>query len=65
MHFCVDYHGVVHMDAHLMPWVDELIDRIGGARYITTLDLARGYWQVPMAVPPQGRGGRKVPCALV
>ena len=29
------------MDAHLMPWVDELIDRIGGARYTTTLDLAQ------------------------
>ena len=37
------------MDAYPMPRVDELIGRIGGARYITTLDLAWGYWQVPMA----------------
>ena len=32
-----------------MPQVDELLDKIGQARYITTLDLTRGYWQVPVA----------------
>ena len=32
-----------------MPRIDELIDRLGGAKYITTLDLTRGYWQVPVA----------------
>ena len=31
-----------------MPRVDELIDRLGNAKFITTLDLTRGYWQVPM-----------------
>ena len=29
-----------------MPCMDELIDRLGKAKYITTLDLTRGYWQV-------------------
>ena len=32
-----------------MPRVDELIDKLGPAKFLTTLDLARGYWQVPMA----------------
>ena len=31
-----------------MPRVDDLIDRLGKAKYITTLDLSRGYWQVPV-----------------
>ena len=31
-----------------MPRVDELIKRLGPARYISTLDLTRGYWQVPV-----------------
>ena len=31
-----------------MPRVDDLMDKLGRARYLTTLDLARGYWQVPM-----------------
>ena len=29
--------------------VDELIDRVGKANFITTLDLTTGYWQIPMA----------------
>ena len=36
-------------DAYPMPRIDELIDRLGGAKFITTLDLTRGYWQVPVA----------------
>ena len=32
----------------LMPRVNELLDLLGGVEYITTLDLCRGYWQVPM-----------------
>ena len=32
-----------------MPRVDEMLDQIGSANYISTFDLAKGYWQVPMA----------------
>ncbi len=32
-----------------MPRVDELLDRLGKARYISTLDLTKGYWQVPLS----------------
>ena len=48
---CVDYrrmNAVTPVDAYPMPRTDELIDKLGKAKYITTLDLARGYWQVPM-----------------
>ena len=33
-------------DAYPMPRVDELIEWLGPARYLTTLDLTKGYWQV-------------------
>ncbi|KYO28763.1 hypothetical protein Y1Q_0004424 [Alligator mississippiensis] len=36
-------------DAFPMPHVAELIERIGDARYISTLDLAKVYWQTPVA----------------
>ena len=29
-----------------MPRIDELIEHLGPARYISTLDLTKGYWQV-------------------
>ena len=32
-----------------MPRIDELIDQLGQAKFVTTLDLTRGYWQVPVA----------------
>ncbi|KAL5481932.1 hypothetical protein EMCRGX_G022207 [Ephydatia muelleri] len=32
-----------------MSRVDDLIDQLGGAYYITTMDLTRGYWQVPVS----------------
>ena len=31
-----------------MPRVDELIDRLGTARYVSTLDFTKGYWKVPL-----------------
>ena len=52
MRLCVDFrrlNEVTHMDAYPMPRVDEMFDRLGSARYLTTLDLSRGYWQVPVA----------------
>lgn len=36
-------------DASPMTRVDELIDQLGEARCISTLDLTKGYWQVPQA----------------
>jgi len=52
LRLCVDYpkvNGVSQQDAYPMPRMDEIIDRIGKAKFITTIDLTRGYWQVPMA----------------
>ena len=31
-----------------MPRIDDLIDGLSSARYISTLDLTKGYWQVPV-----------------
>lgn len=31
-----------------MPHFDELIERLGKAAYMTTLDLCKGYWQVTL-----------------
>lgn len=31
-----------------MPRIDELLDRMAGGNYLTTLDLCKGYWQIPL-----------------
>ncbi len=36
-------------DAYPMPRVDELLDRLGAARFYSTLDLTKGYWQIPLS----------------
>ena len=46
--FCVDYrklNKVAKFDAYPML---ELTDTVGPAKVISTLDLAKGYWQIPM-----------------
>ncbi|KYO47469.1 hypothetical protein Y1Q_0019606 [Alligator mississippiensis] len=52
LRLCVDYrrlNALATFDAFPMPQIDELIEKIGEAQYISTLDLAKGYWQIPVA----------------
>ena len=49
---CVDYRKLnaqSRTDAYPMPRIEDILDRVGKAKFITTLDLTRGYWQVPVA----------------
>ncbi len=48
---CIDFrkrNAQSQFDAYPMPRVDDLLERIGRAKYITTLDLCKGYWQIPL-----------------
>ena len=49
--FCVDYRkvNVPRFDAYPMPRVDKLLDRLGTAHFFSTLDLTKGYWQIPLS----------------
>ena len=67
LRICVDYrrlNAVAEADAYPMPRVDDLIDSLGKARYITTLDLARGYWQVPVSEESRPRTAFTTPYGL-
>ena len=64
--FCVDYRKVNSLtksDSYPLPRVDACIDALGCAKFVTKLDLVRGYWQIPLTerakdistfVTPQG-----------
>ena len=51
LRLCVDYwrlNAISQTNAYPMPRVDDLIDQLGQAQFLSMLDLTRGYWQVPM-----------------
>lgn len=48
---CVDYRAlnrVTVKDRYPMPLIDDHIDRLGGFRYFTSLDMATGFHQIPI-----------------
>ncbi|XP_039862407.1 uncharacterized protein LOC120718122 [Simochromis diagramma] len=51
LRICIDFrklNAISEFDAYPMPRIEDLLEKIGAARYITTLDLCKGYWQVPL-----------------
>ena len=52
LRICVDFrrlNAISKYDAYPMQRIDELVDKLGKARFVTTVDLTKGYWQVPIA----------------
>jgi transposase InsO family protein len=49
---CVNYkklNEVSEFDPFPVPRVDELIEKVGNAKYLTALDATKGYWQIPLS----------------
>ncbi|KAL3992385.1 DnaJ-like proiein [Sarotherodon galilaeus] len=40
--------SVTVADSHPLPRIEDCVDSIGTAQYVTKLDLLKGYWQVPL-----------------
>ena len=48
---CIDYrklNAVTQPDVYPLPQIDQILDDVSKARYITTLDLTQGYYQFPV-----------------
>ena len=48
---CTDYRKVISVtetDSFPVPRMDDCIDSIGQAKYVTNFDLLKGFWQIPL-----------------
>ena len=51
VHSCTDFrklNALTKTDSFPLPRIEDCIKRIGKARYVTKLDLLKGYWQIPL-----------------
>ncbi|XP_028253710.1 uncharacterized protein LOC114429061 [Parambassis ranga] len=67
LRFCIDFrylNSVSQVDPYPMPRIDDLVERVGRAKYITTLDLSKGYWQVALAPEAQRLTAFKTPFGM-
>jgi hypothetical protein len=50
--FCVDYrriNSVSKRDVYPLPRIDDVLDRLAGAKWFASIDLLSGYYQIPVA----------------
>nr|XP_046229617.1 uncharacterized protein LOC124050808 isoform X1 [Scatophagus argus] len=50
--FCTDFrkvNAVTKPDAYPLPRVEDCIDQVGSAQFVSKFDLLKGYWQVPLS----------------
>ena len=49
--FCTDFrkvNAVTKSDCFPIPRIEDLVDQVGDAKFVTKIDLLKGYWQVPL-----------------
>lgn len=51
LRFCIDFrqiNSLSKVDPYPMPRIDELVESLGRAKFLSTVDLCKGYWHFPL-----------------
>lgn len=62
--FCLDsrkLNSVTKKDAYNLPYVSEILDNLRDARYLSSVDLSKAFWQIPIHEPDQEKTAFYVP----
>ncbi|GFV98969.1 retrovirus-related Pol polyprotein from transposon 297 [Trichonephila clavipes] len=53
---CIDYRklkGIIRTEYFPLPNIEERVEKVSAAKFITVLDLSKGYWQIPLSKTAQ------------
>ena len=53
---CIDYrklNSITRAEYFPLPNIEERVEKVAAARYITVIDLTKGYWQIPLSPKAQ------------
>lgn len=62
--FCLDsrkLNSVTKRDAYNLPYISEILDNLRDARFLSSLDLSKAFWQIPVAEEDRDKTAFYVP----
>lgn len=62
--FCLDsrkLNSVTKRDAYNLPYISEILDNLRDARYLSSIDLSKAFWQIPIATEDRDKTAFYVP----
>ena len=65
--FCIDLRAINNItvfDSEPMPNAENMFAKLGGHKYISRLDLSKGYWQVPLEESSKAKTAFQCPLGL-
>lgn len=57
--------SVTKPDSFSLPRIEDCVDKVGAAKYVSKLDLLKGYWQVQLTSRASGTSTFVTPDALL
>lgn len=62
--FCLDsrkLNSVTIKDAYSLPYISEILDNLRDAKYLTSIDLSKAFWQLPIAEEDRNKTAFYIP----